>query len=584
MTNSNEKERKRKLEGVMDFITKTIFPNDDIKFETSDEWAYREASKTILYVEPELSTLTSRQVIGKVLHVISHALYTKSPSLEDLRRCPEPRRKVYQLFNILEDIRIEQKFIRNFPGAFDSFLYKFKKDDSLISGAVEQGLPLDQQFILSLVKASWGEKPQFLDKKVIAALQDVYPKVQDLVKLDSSDKLLQQLLTEIWPRYKQLIDEDDNQNGQSSNQPQDSDESGDNSQQSKNSMSSQSKKELDDLIKNSHDFEDVMKKMQDISSNMDDQDEKESFRADVDSQFDEKEQGDLNVDINDPVLGQQQKADPDYTPSEKKNSPSYEDMYHEIMGVLPYFKQKLVSIMKDNLYARYGGNFRTGKLNLKKLYRIPTHNPRVFTKPILRKNKDYAVSLLIDESGSMDYGDKIENAAKATVLFSEVLHAAHIPFEIRGFNSTDRCYKSFGENFGWKHRRAIENIIPNASGYGAGCTNDGFAIHKASKFINKFGTANTQRIIIVMTDGYPNPSGSSLEGENMVFAKHGKNSYYDFNLETEIANASQTALLIGVGIQIDSVLEYYKNNVVVDKVPELPSHILYQVKQHIKRG
>lgn len=85
----------------------------------------------------------------------------------------------------------------------------------------------------------------------------------------------------------------------------------------------------------------------------------------------------------------------------------------------------------------------------------------------MRRHKDYAVSLLVDMSGSMTCNEKNRNAAKATVLLAEVLNQVGIPFEIRGFNEYFYLYKKADEKFSWKHRRNIEQIIIESYGRGA---------------------------------------------------------------------------------------------------------------------
>ena len=82
----------------------------------------------------------------------------------------------------------------------------------------------------------------------------------------------------------------------------------------------------------------------------------------------------------------------------------------------------------------------------------------------MRKHKDYAVTILVDESGSMCSNEKNKNAARSCVLFAEVLNKVGIPFEIRSFNCTSRCHKKFTDKFSRKHRRNIETIILSSHG------------------------------------------------------------------------------------------------------------------------
>ena len=64
------------------------------------------------------------------------------------------------------------------------------------------------------------------------------------------------------------------------------------------------------------------------------------------------------------------------------------------------FQKRLSSIMLDNKYDRFMKNRKTGKLDTNSLYKI-NHSNKLFKKREARKNKDYAVSLVVDCSGSM---------------------------------------------------------------------------------------------------------------------------------------------------------------------------------------
>lgn len=204
-------------------------------------------------------------------------------------------------------------------------------------------------------------------------------------------------------------------------------------------------------------------------------DSKESFGSDVEAEFDEKENKEQNGSGGAPEEEEEddilEKAKEDEsrghgsTPSGRMRTVEkipYSLLYREIYHLIPPFKKKLSSIMKDNLYDRQGGKYRTGKLNTKQLYKVATGSDKVFTRKVLRQHKDYKVTVLVDESGSMTGENKNYYAALGCTLLAEVLSQTHIDFEIIGFNGTIRVYKHFGESFTWKIRENIEKIIPNS--------------------------------------------------------------------------------------------------------------------------
>ena len=260
---------------------------------------------------------------------------------------------------------------------------------------------------------------------------------------------------------------------------------------------------------------------------------------------------------------------------------TYEELYADIAIYIPYFKLKLQSIIKDNKMRRYGGAFTRGKLNNKLLYKWKCKSTRLFSQKIRRMHKDYAVTLLIDESGSMTFGDKHLNAARGAVLLSEVLNAINIPFEIRGFNASERIYKKFSQPFSWTVKRNLENIIPSATNGDNSNTNDAFAVNWASDALAK---ESGEKILIVLCDGEPNPEGYRIPEKDRIRLKGLFQYYTDFNLDIEVMKAKRHALVVGVGIQSTSVTRHYTDNVVCNDIGELPTLIMNIIKKHIRRG
>jgi cobalamin biosynthesis protein CobT len=105
------------------------------------------------------------------------------------------------------------------------------------------------------------------------------------------------------------------------------------------------------------------------------------------------------------------------------------------------FAKLLSSVMLDNRYDRFVKNRRTGKLNTNSLYKINTSS-RLFKRREARKNKDYAVSLVVDCSGSMR-GSKIRMAAESAEKLSHHLSKIGIPHNVVVFNAYADEIKAF---------------------------------------------------------------------------------------------------------------------------------------------
>jgi cobalamin biosynthesis protein CobT len=189
---------------------------------------------------------------------------------------------------------------------------------------------------------------------------------------------------------------------------------------------------------------------------------------------------------------------------------------------------------------------------------------KIFTRTEEAKAKDYSVSLLIDESGSMQSGSKNINAARAAVLFAHALTKLDIPYAVFGFNSGIRCYKTDKEPLSTKHHVGLESCYNNSysDGYNenkenkennCGDNSDGYAVTTVKESMRG---VSGKKILIVMSDGYP--ADASWHRKSLPVSIK----------EAEKENISLFGIGIGHGVNVE---EYYTNNVNVKEISELPT-------------
>lgn len=598
MERLSEKEQTRAMNERMRSLAKSTIEDFEIHFKPGHEWEFNVKNHEMSYVPQDLLEMTDRQVIAEVLHNLGHALFTEMPKFK-ARTCPEPKRKFFQLLNAIEDIRIEERMMARFPGTYDKFWYKYKKADSQVANQVERMLPKDVQFLYSLVRFFWGEEMKGVDQKVVQKLQEANEYLQEAFQAEMDD-MVEIARTKIWPIYEELLDEppkdDSKKEGDGEGEGEGEGEAGASGTPPKAETPEEKerKEQLEKMAKEAISMEDIEKLMKELTKEMSSkekkEDEKETLEADVDAEFDKKESkfddlpdGNAQYGQDDPVLGKNKNPHEEPTKAAAEFL-TYETMYREILPYLPFFQKKLSSIMKDNRYNRRGGAYRSGKLDTKKLFKFKAGNVKMFNRKVIRRHKDYKVTILVDESGSMGSSDKNRQAAKACVLFAEVLDRVGVDFEIRAFNASDRLYKAFHEKLNWKHRRRIENIIPETHSYDAGDNNDGFAVNKAIHHLRSAGDRFSERILIVLSDGLPAEGYEDIPKEDKKRLPPSKHRYNDFDLHHEILEGSKHAMLIGVGINARHVQDYYPTNVICDDVSELPTMVLNALKKKFKRG
>lgn len=230
--------------------------------------------------------------------------------------------------------------------------------------------------------------------------------------------------------------------------------------------------------------------------------------------------------------------------------------------------RKAVSIIKDLETTRYEGNYASGKLQNRKLYKLNTKQYRIFTKKVADKkdNMDMVFGLVVDESGSMRSPDggkrkKSQEATIATAVLGKALDMSGKAYAIYGFNRYFCTHKSFEGKMKIPEMLKIET---NAYGGGSGDNNDGWAVNLVAQELLKRPERN--KIMIVLSDGQPAPDSA----------------HRHFDLETEVKNAEKHKIKVyGVGINNSSVRHYYSKHIVINDTSQLGNELAKIFKENV---
>ena len=178
------------------------------------------------------------------------------------------------------------------------------------------------------------------------------------------------------------------------------------------------------------------------------------------------------------------------------------------------------------------------------------------------EEKDYAVTLLIDLSGSMRWDGKIEEALKCAIVLAETLQALGISFEISGFQDKLLVFKEFSQPFNDDIRQKLLQMIDEAHGRNPGGNNhnkgndDGACLRGASDNLGKQRARN--KLLLALSDGEP-----SMPSEGREATKQ--------RLRDAVAHVEQATdqILVGIGINATEVAKYYPTNIPGVKVEEM---------------
>lgn len=238
--------------------------------------------------------------------------------------------------------------------------------------------------------------------------------------------------------------------------------------------------------------------------------------------------------------------------------------------------------------------YRSGKLHSANLHRILNKDDRIFNRRQEHKSKDTAVTLLIDNSGSMGQGGKIKTAMIAGYALMTTLEKVSIPCEVLGFTTGDisgegsvkfksemndeirnahargfryhrvspiimPIYKSFDERNNSVVKERIAWMANAQQGMVANV--DGESLEYAA--IRLMKRREKRKVILVLSDGQP--SGGQNVGPHLK------------KVVKDLENVGID--LVGIGIRDNSVSRFYKNHVYLGNIEDLPSQVMDELKK-----
>jgi cobaltochelatase CobT len=262
---------------------------------------------------------------------------------------------------------------------------------------------------------------------------------------------------------------------------------------------------------------------------------------------------------------------------------AYRSLWLEVQREAGFLISRLVRLLQEEAYLRYAGRFRSGQLVMNRLWKQRLADYRLFQRREAGGRQSTAVSLLVDESASMQGREKSRLAAKAAVLLGETLSRLQVPLEIIGYTTaefeareamrlgltpayqyrTTRCsplqhrlYKSFSEPY--RHVRSrLSDIQPRHNNW-----DDEHLLFAYRRIRSR---PEPGKLVVVIGDGQPNGDADHLTRAAAAVERLG-------------------CRVIGIGIGEDFVQRIYRNAIVVSDFHQLGEALLSILAREIGRG
>lgn len=525
------------IRGIMD-IPRNIRIQLNVDTETSCTDGKTVIVSTKVYDDNKIDNNVKLDVfLGTTIHEFSHILYTDMAEIRKNR----PNKFLFNLFNTIEDERIEYNTTQNYPG-YANFIgqAKYYYFDLLYKKAEKQDDLMDVlQNILYIVRY-----PARVDTKVIYRHQVLFDKIKKVLcdfgnnskeAYDKAEKIYKLLLDYFEfppppPEEQQEGDEEQDQSdsseGQSdSGEGQEGSDGSSDPQNSKQSSQKQDSKDNEGSDKNSKtqsspksgsDEGSAGKKKQEPIKAYTQEEIKQAAEKlaeqmrrlitsntslnsnEIKDEWDSKEIADECKQIKDDVFIVKQE---DY---ERRYKADFDTVKQHINGLVNTFSKFFV----EQEYRLTG--MRRGVLDTNKLAEAYQAVETVYSNKFKRTTPGLDVCVLIDESGSMS-GTNIASARKCAILLNEVfLRLKQCDFYVYGHTADNRHTGEVTINVYRDHWNRNRYALGKVESYSN--NKDSVAIEETYKMVRK--QTSKPLLMFVISDGAPNACG--LRGQPAV--------------------------------------------------------------------
>jgi hypothetical protein len=260
----------------------------------------------------------------------------------------------------------------------------------------------------------------------------------------------------------------------------------------------------------------------------------------------------------------------------------YEKYRREVLLLIDKLEAELREVFVARSITGWKSGFTTGKrVDIKrriqeKAKSIPAMESKAWQKRDLPQEKDYAISLLVDVSGSMKENGKMEETFKAVIVLAEALNKLGVRVEILGFNDDVYEYQNFGQPMSKDIRehmggmfKEVEDSRCKACGNEHQETDLGWATEIAAKRLAKQKEEN--KFLITFSDG-------RLEESD----KHPRGRYEAGKIIQEALEEADIRMIgLGIGRGTGNIAELYPFSIADVDAKEMAGKLAELMKKAI---
>lgn len=243
----------------------------------------------------------------------------------------------------------------------------------------------------------------------------------------------------------------------------------------------------------------------------------------------------------------------------------YEIASRNLSGISKRLQKRVEQVLEDQ---NEGGTCK----NLLKGNKInpaasASSNGKIFKRNILPETKDIAISLLIDESGSM-CGKRIQKALEMAIIIEDFCSGLNIPLSVVGHSDSGKVIIRNYIRFEDVDKNRKYNLAEMRAG---GCNRDGFALKYCVN--NLLERDEENKLMIIVSDGRPNSYGySGQAAENDLK-----------NIKKELERKGGRLIAAAIGEDRDTIKRIYGNSFLdVSDVNNLPLKMASLISRYVQ--
>lgn len=552
--------------------------NIDVMFEGNT--AHSDGKKIVLPYMEKLTPELKQDLSGLLDHEAARCKFT------DFKEPSQIKTKFHRaLFNLVEDSRIQQEMIREYPGCVFSLTPLNEKNRAKHEEDWDKK-PWPVRTILAVKDIMEGRAPR-IDKDiedyvdVVRDAANVLGKCKDSKDVREKTETIVRMIVEENERKKKKKKEKKKDDKMPSppggGKPDDKDKD---EPKTPDEKPTPEEKMLSDKVSEKSELDDHALTVQEmVNSEL-----KSEMKEDIKNPGSPYHRG-FEKKMSIPTTTRFDKVT-DH--SGKGNQVGYAKLKREVVPLVAPIKAALERILKVKEDARWRSEKEQGKIDARALSKLASNqNYRTIFKEFTKVDtNNVAVEILVDESGSMS-GSKIHTAKMAAIAMAEALRDIAIPFEVTGFTSIgDHAFASFSEDLfrkdpslrGRFNRHSERLDLHIYKGFDSHSligleqmkamvqNPDGECVVWAAKRLS--ARKEKRKILMVMSDGMPCADGNS--------------SVLNYDLKKRVEQIKKSGIeVVGIGICTNVVKDFYPEYIVIDNLKDLPKIVMSKLAKLI---